>query len=335
MTTAVECWQWMLTARPDLKLRFLQEMLAAWQYTVDKRMGLFSTEEEQVSPLAVFEGCKLGPDPPQVKPHEIWVTFIVELVETAKYCCQETIEMIGLLLHRSLPMIVGAPSGEPHLNRHIAAVGVRFKLLSCGLLLLQGDVLPRSLSKNVLRERVYCNCLDYFCRERQSPTQEQDQLREDISTLIRFWQVMHSEKKYLMMTSGEADLELVKHPQVQPISGLVSHDSLGCSSTTSGETSKSHVSSWINTVPLSASTNTLSKRSNRSKRFVAVNIYVKDYIRKRNLILELLAVEIELLLVSTFSLLFQKNYYYYLYSYLIVRQRFISLYKVKNYSDSF
>lgn len=47
----------------------------------------------------------------------------------------------------------------------------------------------RTLSKNVLRERVYSNCLDYFCRERQLPTQEIDQLGEDIVTLIRFWQV--------------------------------------------------------------------------------------------------------------------------------------------------
>lgn len=47
----------------------------------------------------------------------------------------------------------------------------------------------RTLSKNVLRERVYSNCLDYFCRERQLPTQEIDQLSEDIVTLIRFWQV--------------------------------------------------------------------------------------------------------------------------------------------------
>lgn len=29
--TAVECWQWLVTARPDLELRFLQEMLTAWQ----------------------------------------------------------------------------------------------------------------------------------------------------------------------------------------------------------------------------------------------------------------------------------------------------------------
>ncbi|XP_058809461.1 phosphatidylinositol 4-kinase alpha isoform X2 [Phymastichus coffea] len=299
MNTAVECWQWMLTARPDLKLRFLQEMLAAWQYTVDKRMGVFSVEEEQVNPLAVYEGCKLGPNPPLVKPHEIWVSFIVDLAETAKYCCQETVEMIALLLHRSLPMTVGSFKDELHLNRHVAAVGVRFKLLSCGLLLLQGDILPRSLSKNVLRERVYCNCLDYFCRERQTPTQELDQLRDDIATLIRFWQVMHSEKKYLMMSNAEAELDLIRHPP--PVDSLLS-TTIGAAAGASmaaaaADVARSPASSWISTVPLSASSNTLSKRSNRSKRLVAANLYVKDYIRKRNLILELLAVEIEMLLV--------------------------------------
>lgn len=34
MTTAVECWQWLVTARPDLELQFLQEMFAAWQVSV-------------------------------------------------------------------------------------------------------------------------------------------------------------------------------------------------------------------------------------------------------------------------------------------------------------
>jgi phosphatidylinositol 4-kinase len=45
---------------------------------------------------------------------------------------------------------------------------------------------------------------------------------------------------------------------------------------------------WINTVPLSASSNTLSKQSTRSKRIVNADEFVKDYIKKRNLILELL-----------------------------------------------
>ena len=44
---------------------------------------------------------------------------------------------------------------------------------------------------------------------------------------------------------------------------------------------------WINTVPLS-NTSTLSKRSARTKRHVNPDVYVKDYVKKRALILSLL-----------------------------------------------
>lgn len=56
MTTAVECWQWLTTARPDLEIRLMQEIFAAWQSTVDRKMGLFSKQLEEISPLAAHEG---------------------------------------------------------------------------------------------------------------------------------------------------------------------------------------------------------------------------------------------------------------------------------------
>lgn len=73
----------------------------------------------------MFLGCKLEPIPPYVKPHDTWVQFISELVDTAKYSSQDKIDMLATLLHRSLPMYVGCP--ENNQNRHVAAVGVRFK----------------------------------------------------------------------------------------------------------------------------------------------------------------------------------------------------------------
>lgn len=56
MTTAVECWKWLITARPHLELRFLQEMISAWNHTVHRKLGLFSVDDPQTSPLAVHEG---------------------------------------------------------------------------------------------------------------------------------------------------------------------------------------------------------------------------------------------------------------------------------------
>lgn len=122
---AIECWWWLMTARPDLELHFLQELIAAWQRTVDKKIGLFSEEVEETSPLSVHEGCKLDPQPPFMKPHTHWVQFLAEVVETAKYNCQETVEMVVALLHATLPISVGTKDNHP--TRHVAAVGVRFK----------------------------------------------------------------------------------------------------------------------------------------------------------------------------------------------------------------
>ncbi|XP_063216675.1 phosphatidylinositol 4-kinase alpha isoform X2 [Bacillus rossius redtenbacheri] len=285
MTTAIECWQWLVTARPDLELPLLQEMFSAWQCSIDKRLGLFSEHEEEVSPLAAYEGCRLVPSPPFIAPHDIWIQFLTELVEAAKYCSQEKVEMIAMLLHRSLPMTVGAE--DFHLNRHAAALGARFKLLTCGLSLLQGDILQRSLAKNVLRERVYCNCLDHFCRPPQCPTGRGADLREDIHVLVRFWQTMHSDKKYLKASIvGDMDI----------FGANASSSSVQSDARSSSSDFSRPASGWINTVPLSASSNTLSKRS-RNKRIADVDVFVKDYIKKRNLILELLAVEIEFLMI--------------------------------------
>ncbi|XP_050307106.1 phosphatidylinositol 4-kinase alpha isoform X2 [Anthonomus grandis grandis] len=287
MRSAVECWQWLITSNPELEMRFLQEMVSAWKCTIHKKLGLFSVTNTQTSPLAVHEGCHLDPDTPFVKPHVIWVQFICELVETIKYSSYEKVEMIASLIHHSLSMAVG---NEPApMTRHTSAVGVRFKLLTCGLSLLQGDILPKSLAKNVLRERIYCCCLDYFCKPVKCPNQNTNDLREDITTLVRFWQTLHSDKKYLRI-SDVGDLG----PSTPMSTSVVSH-----TNELSKPTSDLNRSTgWINTVPLSTSTATLSKRSAKSTRKVPMaDNFVKCYLKKRNLILELLAVEIEFLVV--------------------------------------
>lgn len=112
---------------------------------------------------------------------------------------------------------------------------------------------------------------------------------------------MHSDKKYLMMTGVDNEFEIVPS-QTGTTAMIVPSEtisSLGATlAPTPNDFSKSSSNVWINTMPMSTSSNTLGKRSNRSKRVVNANVLVKDYIKKRNLILELLAVEIEMLLVS-------------------------------------
>ena len=44
-----------------------------FQYTIDKQLGLFSEQEPEVNPLAVYEGCSIEAKPPFVAPHHLWV----------------------------------------------------------------------------------------------------------------------------------------------------------------------------------------------------------------------------------------------------------------------
>ncbi|KAF9417408.1 hypothetical protein HW555_005505 [Spodoptera exigua] len=299
VTTAVECWQWLTTSRPDLEIRLMQEIFAAWQSTVDRRMGLFSKQVEEVSPLAAHEGAKLEPRPPFVAPHAVWVRYLCEVAETAKYNSLEKVEMLASLLHRSLPITVG--DVRDHINRHVEAVGVRFRLLSCGLSLLQGDILPRSIARNILRERVYAACLDYFCRGLMCPAKSSSALREDIISLIKFWQLMHSDKKYLKSSDIGGEFELMGPSSQQSI--YTSNSPIDNRSSVNSDIGSRQTTGWINTVPMSTTTlssgagSIAGKRSNRSVKPPAKpqDTFVKDYVRKRNLILELMAVEIEFL----------------------------------------
>ncbi|XP_047033201.1 phosphatidylinositol 4-kinase alpha isoform X2 [Helicoverpa zea] len=299
VTTAVECWQWLTTARPDLEIRLMQEIFSAWQSTVDRKMGLFSKQQDEISPLAAHEGAKLEPRPPFVAPHAVWVRYLCEVAETAKYNSLEKVEMLASLLHRSLPITVG--DIRDHINRHVEAVGVRFRLLSCGLSLLQGDILPRSIARNILRERVYASCLDYFCRGLTCPAKSASALREDIISLIKFWQLMHSDKKYLKSSDIAGEFELMGPSSNQSI--YTSNSPIDNRSSVNSDIGSRQTTGWINTVPMSTTTlssgagSIAGKRSNRSVKPPAKpqDTFVKDYVRKRNLILELMAVEIEFL----------------------------------------
>lgn len=286
METAVECWQWVLTARQDLELSFIQANLSAWQTTFEKKIGLFSEDVTLSNPLAAYDGCNLIPTPINVAPHTIWLQLIAEIVDTAKYCNRDKVEMFALLLHRCLPMDINTKQ-----NRDVSTVGCRFKLLQCGLSLLQGNTLPKSLARNILRERIYSHALEYFCGPQSCPNQSRENLLEDITILLKFWQTMRSEKKHLIASEvGDYDINPGSHTLSVTKSSLdtVSNAGSDIARSTSTGTGVMSTGYWSNTIPHSTS-----KRSIRSKRSTfQKDAYDKDYMKKRNLILELLVSEI-------------------------------------------
>ena len=77
--------------------------------TLQAELGLFSSKRAEVSPLAVDEEMRkhLRPYLADIQAHDIWIRFIYERIEIAKYCSQEQIYMftqVGQLFLPNFPL---------------------------------------------------------------------------------------------------------------------------------------------------------------------------------------------------------------------------------------
>ena len=169
--------------------------------------------------------------------------------------------------------------------------------------------LAPSVSKSVLRERIYSAAIDNFCIPQMFPVQKGSQLREDIISMIKFWQLLHIDKKYLRHSFVPDHLQDTISQSTMGISNPSVNQSLhqltGSMDLAVRTTTPTTSYGWMNTVQISS--NMSSKRSasgynsktninDKKTETAAQEYFVKDYLRKRTLILSLLAVDIELMI---------------------------------------
>lgn len=73
INSVISCWRWVLAARVDLDLQFIEEIITAWNATVDRQLGMFAPDPPQANPLSPYEGTNFVPSPPYIGPHEQWI----------------------------------------------------------------------------------------------------------------------------------------------------------------------------------------------------------------------------------------------------------------------
>ena len=124
---AIDCWSWIISSRPEIEPLVIEEMINAWQLTVELRLGMFSASGEEASALAKEEKDVLRPrPPPNIDAHRLWIKYLQERLDIAKHKSDFEIELFFTLMHRTLAMQT-ARLNDAWLSRHVSCVGLRFR----------------------------------------------------------------------------------------------------------------------------------------------------------------------------------------------------------------
>ncbi|CAF0893475.1 unnamed protein product [Adineta steineri] len=289
MEAAVDCWSWAIVARPELEILMVEEIYKVWEKIISDRHGLYSIDKPEPSPLAPSENEELKPKPPSINPHRIFFKFIEERVYLCMHKSDIEMEMLVDLFHKSLSLIT--ENSKAPMTKHIESVGLRFQLLYLALYLVQSDYLATGISKYLLREKIYHTAFEYFTILHHCPTQSHNELRNDIRRLIRFFSLVHGEKKFCDDSTFKIDFE-------NSMSNKNSNNEIGDGSLKSGIPSGliNSLAGGGGAVAGVGGQTTISRKSTSTKNTDKINdagVLSRDLLKKRNLLLTLLAYEIE------------------------------------------
>ncbi|VDN02816.1 unnamed protein product [Thelazia callipaeda] len=318
MRLCVVMWNWILVSRDDIQLEFLREMAACWTNVALNQLGIFQCDQKHISPLTLQ--YPLTSKQLSLLPHSIWIDFLAERVDIAKYSNREQLDIFELMFAQTLPLSVGPSKADTNsslyifsdltlsrvnlthvaMTRNVESVGLRCRLLNCVLSMIQRDSISVCISKNILRQRVYYSMLDYFSVAAQTPTQNTTHLKNDVRWMITFWNTLFSDVKYIRKEIfANIDTELNLESLQQILNDNYKSSSRNNRADTQARNALSSCSSnWVTLVAAQGKADLLKKNdlttdpncSNSSKH---AEQQMKLYNRHRNLLLIFIANEIE------------------------------------------
>ncbi|EGD73415.1 Pik4ca protein [Salpingoeca rosetta] len=155
MTTAVACWSWLVSSRPEMETRILCAMEAAWSWTIENRVGLFSSDHgHSQGREEVFE-ADMRADPAHEQPVGLWLSF---LIERFTVIAPRSLSQSQLITS----MVVAALRAAPSVCRQASFWESRWKLYRLALTILHMRTQLNDNVQVVLRSQLYSSVLDYF-----------------------------------------------------------------------------------------------------------------------------------------------------------------------------
>ncbi|VDL64037.1 unnamed protein product [Nippostrongylus brasiliensis] len=84
-------------------------MCSAWTESCRQRLGIY--ERVPLPPSPLCEQLKSPAKPPHFKPHALWLNFIAERVDVAKYSSREQMDILEMMFAQTLSLVVGNGPG--------------------------------------------------------------------------------------------------------------------------------------------------------------------------------------------------------------------------------
>ena len=78
---AANCWEWTVAQRPEFETQLLMEIIAAWRWTVNARVGLFAPTVLPSRPVNTDSKVQEADKAPDCEPHRIWIRFLTQRFE--------------------------------------------------------------------------------------------------------------------------------------------------------------------------------------------------------------------------------------------------------------
>ena len=181
---AVECWSWLVIARPDVEHLLMYGLSNSWILSVDKKKGIFCDAVSELNPIDVSLE-EVHPSSSSPIPHRIFLDFLHERILVTSNL--KSVSNLFKIFRKSL---LSNQTSSP------VALGTRFKLLSTILEFVHSGKLGNIVKENVLRELAYQNCLSFYCqRPGHHAPEDEDYITDDLVILVDFIGQLQKEDK--------------------------------------------------------------------------------------------------------------------------------------------